>query len=80
MIAELEEIHCKLSSLKAEKDSTKGAFFPVLNLGNKPLAGDKARDKQREVQDMELALKELTVICFPHYIFGLFFGNCLWNG
>ncbi|XP_021892764.1 E3 ubiquitin-protein ligase BRE1-like 1 [Carica papaya] len=60
VIAELEEIHCKLSSLKAEKDSTKGAFFPVLNLGNKPLAGDKARDKQREVQDMELALKELT--------------------
>nr|GMD77663.1 E3 ubiquitin-protein ligase BRE1-like 1 [Ipomoea batatas] len=58
-IADLEESNRKLAILKAEKDVTKGAFFPVLNVGNKHVAGDKVRDKQKDMQDMESTLKEL---------------------
>ncbi|XP_025015584.2 E3 ubiquitin-protein ligase BRE1-like 1 isoform X2 [Ricinus communis] len=58
-VSELEESNCKLASLKAERDATKGAFFPVLNVGNKHASGDKARDKQRNLQEMESTLKEL---------------------
>ncbi|XP_044493657.1 E3 ubiquitin-protein ligase BRE1-like 1 isoform X3 [Mangifera indica] len=58
VVTELEKSNCKLATLKAERDATKGAFFPVLNLGNK-LPGDKVRDEERDVQDMESALKEL---------------------
>lgn len=66
-IAELEESNCKLVTLKAERDAAKGAFFPVLNLGSKHVAGDKARDKQKDLHDMEATLKELLVKFF--YIF-----------
>lgn len=59
-IAELEESNCKLATLKAERDAAKGVFFPVL-LGNKHVASDKPRDKQRDLQDMESALKKLLV-------------------
>nr|GMD81857.1 E3 ubiquitin-protein ligase BRE1-like 1 [Ipomoea batatas] len=55
----MEESNRKLAILKAEKDVTKGAFFPVLNVGNKHVAGDKVRDKQKDMQDMESTLKEL---------------------
>ncbi|MFQ6626836.1 hypothetical protein Gotur_004989 [Gossypium turneri] len=56
---ELKETNCKLAALKAERDATKGAFFPVLNLGSKQVVGDKAKDKHRDLQEMESALKEL---------------------
>ncbi|KAL0464585.1 UNVERIFIED_CONTAM: E3 ubiquitin-protein ligase BRE1-like 1 [Sesamum latifolium] len=58
-ISELEESNRKLAILKAERDVAKGAFFPVLNRGNKQVTTDKARDKQRELQEMESSLKEL---------------------
>ncbi|XP_058084493.1 E3 ubiquitin-protein ligase BRE1-like 1 isoform X2 [Magnolia sinica] len=57
-IAELEESNCKLAVLKAQRDAAQGACFPVLNIGNKHVAGDKARDKQKDLQDMESSLKE----------------------
>ncbi|KAB2017573.1 hypothetical protein ES319_D08G172100v1 [Gossypium barbadense] len=56
---ELKETNCELEALKAERDATKGAFFPVLNLGSKQVVGDKAKDKHRDLQEMESALKEL---------------------
>lgn len=61
-IAHLDESNRKLAILKAEKDAAKGVLFPVLNLGNKHSANDKARDKQRDMQDMESTLKEYLVI------------------
>lgn len=62
-VAELEESNCKLATLKTESDAAKGAFFPVLNFANKPVASDRTNDKQKELQDMESTLKELLVIC-----------------
>lgn len=64
-IAELEESNCKLASLKAQRDSAKGAIFPLLNLGSKQVGADKAISKAKNMQDMESALKELMVICWP---------------
>ena len=61
-VSELQESNCKLEALKAERDATKGAFFPVLNLGGKHVAGDKVKDKHRDLHEMESALKELLVI------------------
>ncbi|KAK6285436.1 hypothetical protein POUND7_011615 [Theobroma cacao] len=58
-LAELQESNCKLATLRVEKDATKGAFFPVLNLGSKHVTGDKAKDKQRALQEMESTLKEM---------------------
>ncbi|XP_050237140.1 E3 ubiquitin-protein ligase BRE1-like 1 isoform X2 [Mercurialis annua] len=58
-VSELEESNSNLASLKAERDATKGAFFPILNLGTKPDSGDKTRDKQKNLQEMEYTLKEL---------------------
>lgn len=58
---ELQQCNGELSALRAERDATAGAFFPVLSPGNKLATRDKARDKQRELQDMESILKELTV-------------------
>ncbi|WCJ22965.1 E3 ubiquitin-protein ligase BRE1-like 1 [Euphorbia peplus] len=58
-VSELEDSNSRLAILKAERDATKGAFFPVLNVGNKPVAGDKTRDKQKNLQEMESALREL---------------------
>ncbi|XP_039046544.1 E3 ubiquitin-protein ligase BRE1-like 1 [Hibiscus syriacus] len=57
-VVELKESNCELAALKAERDATKGAFLPVLNLG-KQAAGDKVKDKHRDLQEMESALKEL---------------------
>lgn len=67
-VAELEESNRNLAILKAEKDATKGAFFPVLNLGNRPVASDKAKDKNKELNDLESVLKELLVI---HIVSGM---------
>lgn len=63
-VGELQQCNGDLSALRAERDSTAGAFFPVLSLGNKLTTGDKGSDKQRDLQDMESVLKELTVIFF----------------
>ncbi|OIS98648.1 e3 ubiquitin-protein ligase bre1-like 1 [Nicotiana attenuata] len=57
-IADLDDSNSKLAILKAEKDAAKGVHFPVLNLGNKHTGNDKARDKQKDMQDMETTLKE----------------------
>lgn len=62
-LAELEESNCNLASLKAQRDAAKGAFFPILNQGNKHIAGDRVKDKQKDLHDMESTLKELMVIC-----------------
>ncbi|XP_039035874.1 E3 ubiquitin-protein ligase BRE1-like 1 [Hibiscus syriacus] len=58
-VAELQESNCKLAALKAERDATNGAFFPVLKLGSKHVCGDKVKDKHRDLHEMESALKEL---------------------
>ncbi|KAG6747915.1 hypothetical protein POTOM_047806 [Populus tomentosa] len=58
-VAELNDSNCKLATLKAERNATKGAFFPVLNLGSKHAAGDQVRDKQKDLQEMESAVREL---------------------
>ncbi|XP_074272824.1 E3 ubiquitin-protein ligase BRE1-like 1 [Silene latifolia] len=55
---ELEDCNQKLGALKAEKDATKGAFFPVLNLGNKHPGNDRAADNQKDLLEMESKLKE----------------------
>ena len=69
-IRELEDSNNKLAALKAEKDATKGAFFPVLNLGSKQVANDRPGDKQKDLQDMESALKESMV---GHHFSGVFY-------
>ncbi|XP_062080467.1 E3 ubiquitin-protein ligase BRE1-like 1 [Humulus lupulus] len=58
-VAELEESNCKLAILKARTDAAKVAGFLVLNLGSKHVSSDKVRDKVKDIQDMETALKEL---------------------
>ncbi|KAJ6404727.1 hypothetical protein OIU84_012821 [Salix udensis] len=58
-VAELKDSNCKLATLKAERDATKGSFFPILNLGSKHIGGDKVRDKQKDLQETESAVKEL---------------------
>ncbi|XP_071736096.1 E3 ubiquitin-protein ligase BRE1-like 1 [Rutidosis leptorrhynchoides] len=57
-IAELEESNSNLAALKAEADAAKGGIFPVL-LGNKRVANDRAREKEKDLHDMESLLKEL---------------------
>ncbi|RYR54777.1 hypothetical protein Ahy_A06g030056 isoform C [Arachis hypogaea] len=59
ILAELEESNSKLFTLKAERDSAKGAVLPVLNVGTAHVASDKVRDKQKDLQDMESTLKDL---------------------
>lgn len=66
-IAELEENDRQLAVLKAEKDEGKGTFFPILNLGNKAVTIDKSRDNEKDVQEMEFALKELLVIPYTSF-------------
>lgn len=68
-LAELEESNCNLASLKAQRDAAKGAFFPILNQGNKHIAGDRIKDKQKDLHDMESTLKELMVICLTWDLF-----------
>lgn len=57
-IVELEESNKELAALKAEADAAKGGIFPVL-LGNKRVANDRAREKEKDLHDMESLLKEL---------------------
>lgn len=59
-IAELDESNRQLETRKAQRDAAQGGSFPILNFGSKLVAGDKTRDKQKDLQDMELALKELS--------------------
>ncbi|XP_039121891.1 E3 ubiquitin-protein ligase BRE1-like 1 [Dioscorea cayenensis subsp. rotundata] len=58
-VAELEESNSKLSILKAQRDGFQGAPFLFRALGNKQAGGDKIRDKQKELQDMESTFNEL---------------------
>ncbi|KAF8364884.1 hypothetical protein HHK36_033134 [Tetracentron sinense] len=58
-VVELEKNNSELATRKAQRDAAQGAFFPVLNLGNKNVTSDRARDKQKDLQDMESTLKEL---------------------
>lgn len=61
-MAELEDSNSKLTKLRAEHDAAKKAGFPVLNLAGKHSSSSKVRDKQKDLRDMESALKELKVI------------------
>ncbi|KAL0720488.1 hypothetical protein Bca4012_035087 [Brassica carinata] len=61
-VVELQQCNGDLSALRAERDATAGAFLPVLSPGSKLASSDKTRDKQRDLQDMEGVLKELTVL------------------
>ncbi|CAN1845193.1 E3 ubiquitin-protein ligase BRE1-like 1 [Linum perenne] len=58
-VSELRSTNCKLATLKAERDATKGTFFPVLNLRSKH-GGEKSKEKQKGLHEMESALKELS--------------------
>ncbi|KAL5794940.1 hypothetical protein ACOSP7_003534 [Xanthoceras sorbifolium] len=58
-VTELEDSNSKLATLKAERDATKGAFFPVFNIGSKHVPGDRVKDEQRDLRDMESTLREL---------------------
>lgn len=58
-IEELAESNRNLAAIKLERDATKGAFFPILNLGSKQVSGDRVGDKQKDLQDLESVLKEL---------------------
>ncbi|KAI9182601.1 hypothetical protein LWI28_027086 [Acer negundo] len=58
-VTELEDSNSKLATLKAERDDTKGAFFPVFNIGSKHVPGDRVKDEQRDLRDMESTLREL---------------------
>ncbi|XP_022897217.1 E3 ubiquitin-protein ligase BRE1-like 1 [Olea europaea var. sylvestris] len=58
-ISELEDSNRNLAIIKVEIDLAKGASFPVLNRQNKHVITDETRDKQDDLQEMELALKEL---------------------
>lgn len=59
-VAELEESNHKLAVLKTQGDTTRGTptFFPTL--GNKNMAEDNVRDKQKELQDLEACHKDFT--------------------
>lgn len=61
-VVELQQCNGDLSALRAERDATAGAFFPLLSPGKKLASSDKIKDKQRDLQDMERVLKELTVL------------------
>lgn len=56
-----------MASLRAERDATKGAFFPVLDMASKHASGDRSGDNQKDLQDMESMLKELMV-CLIHLL------------
>ncbi|KAL9252735.1 E3 ubiquitin-protein ligase BRE1-like 1-like protein [Drosera capensis] len=56
---ELHKSNQKVAALKAEKEGTKGGFLLDMNHGSRSVTDERAEDKQKEVQDMESALKEL---------------------
>ncbi|KAJ8513461.1 hypothetical protein OPV22_003895 [Ensete ventricosum] len=59
-VAELEESNRKLTILKSQRDTTQGTCFAFPTFGNKQVGGDKEKDVQKDVQNMESSLKELT--------------------
>ncbi|KAK7256480.1 hypothetical protein RIF29_29931 [Crotalaria pallida] len=59
-VAELEESNHRLATLKEEREAAKGVVLPVLSVGSTQVASDKARDKQKDLHDMESNLKELS--------------------
>lgn len=69
-VVELEKSNRELAILKAGKAATKVTFFPILNLSNNAVTSDKG-DKQKDLQDMESALKDLLVIdCISFCLMG----------
>ncbi|CAL0304630.1 unnamed protein product [Lupinus luteus] len=58
-VAELEESNHRLAALEEEGEGAKGAVLPVLSVGSTQVVGVKARDKQKDLHDMESNLKEL---------------------
>ncbi|WOL06239.1 hypothetical protein Cni_G14971 [Canna indica] len=58
-VAELEESNRTITVLKLQKDSTQNTRCLFPTLGNKPVGGDKVKDVQKDVQDMESSLKDL---------------------
>ncbi|KAF1884032.1 hypothetical protein Lal_00012992 [Lupinus albus] len=58
-VAELEESNHRLATLEEEGEGAKGVVLPVLSVGSTQVAGVKARDKQKDLHDMESNLKEL---------------------
>lgn len=58
-ISEFEDISCKVANLKSQKDAVPGAPFFFPTSGNKQAGGDKLKDKQKELQDLESTLKDL---------------------
>ncbi|CAL9165191.1 unnamed protein product [Musa hybrid cultivar] len=59
-VAELEESNCKLTILKSQRDTAQSTCFAFPTFGNKQVGGDKEKDVQKDMQDMESSLKELT--------------------
>ncbi|CAI0445890.1 unnamed protein product [Linum tenue] len=59
-VIELQGTKCKMATLKAEGDATKGMLFPVLNLGSKHGGGDRGREKQKGLHEMESSLKDVS--------------------
>lgn len=60
-VMELKGCNNKLATLKAERDASNGAFFPIFSVGSKHVPGDKVKDEQRDLQQMEVTLRELRV-------------------
>ncbi|URD94822.1 E3 ubiquitin-protein ligase BRE1-like [Musa troglodytarum] len=59
-VAELEESNRKLTILKSQRNTTQSRCFAFPTFGNKQVGGDKDKDVQKDMQDMESSLKELT--------------------
>ncbi|KAJ8499666.1 hypothetical protein OPV22_010218 [Ensete ventricosum] len=59
-VSELEESNRRLTVLKSQKDTAQTTRFLFQTLGNKPVGADKVKDVQKDMQDMEFYLKELT--------------------
>ncbi|THU73259.1 hypothetical protein C4D60_Mb04t20910 [Musa balbisiana] len=59
-VSELEESNRRLTVLKSQKDTAQSPRFLFQTLGNKPVGADKVKDVQKDMQDMEFYLKELT--------------------
>ncbi|CAL9089263.1 unnamed protein product [Musa textilis] len=59
-VAELEESNRKLTILKSQRNTTQSTCFAFPTFGNKQVGGDKDKDVQKDMQDMESSLKELT--------------------
>ncbi|MQL95384.1 hypothetical protein Taro_028054 [Colocasia esculenta] len=58
---ELKESNCELSLLKSQKDTGHGTPFLLPALGSSCASDDGSRDRQKEVQELESAHKEMLI-------------------